>query len=68
MPRLTDEDVEWIRKRARAGSPVDQYPYVAVLLAERDRLAAENADLRAKLSHYEAGRPTLYREPGGPTP
>ena len=39
-----------------------------VVRAERDRLAAENADLRAKLSHYADGRPTLYREPGGPTP
>ena len=38
------------------------------LIAEVDRLAAENRDLRAKLSAYADGRPRLHLEADGPQP
>lgn len=38
------------------------------LLAEVDRLAAENADLRRTIAQYTDGRPALHCDPTGLTP
>jgi hypothetical protein len=53
---------------ARADSPPSAADTIDDLLTVIDRLAAENRDLRAKLAAFADGRPTIYREPGGPTP